>query len=741
MATPSRADADAAHALLHDARRALAAGHPHQALALARRLAKRLPRDAATLNACAWVAHQAGDGRAAARLLEQSLAADPAQAEALSNLATLYLGDGRPADALALLDRALACGPADPRAAASLHYNRANTLKTLGRLEAAAQAFGAALALQPDLAAGHGNLANTLVAQGRLDEAVGAYRRSLALRPRHAETLRHLTATLRRLRRFDEAAAALAELAALEPDHAETHAARGALLRDRGEFAAATASFRQAVARDPTHAAAHHDLGVLLLRESALSAAIACFETAIALRPGFTAAHINLGNALTQQGRLDEALAPLERAAALEPDNPDVGSALLFAAQYAPEVTASELTRRHVAWAIRHMDALAAPDPHRNPPEPQRRLRVGYVSADFRRHAVGDFLMPLLEHHDRAQVEITGYAEVAYPDRRTAAFEALAARWRSIVGLSDQAVAAQVRDDAIDILVDLSGHTANHRLGVFARKPAPLQLSWLGYPCTTGMAAIDYRMTDAIADPAPAAEALHREHLIRLPRGFQVYVPPRPTPEVGPLPADAAGGVTFGSFNNLAKVNERVIALWARILAAVPGSRLLIKFHQLADPPTGTRYRERFTAHGIAADRIALEPGIGDWAAHMARYGAVDIGLDPFPYNGTTTTCEALWMGVPVVTLCGDRHAARVGASLLTRLGLQALVAGDPDAYVATAVALAGDRARLGALRAGLRARFATSPLGDPAGFARAVEAAYRDIWIAWCGRAAAAQS
>jgi protein O-GlcNAc transferase len=349
--------------------------------------------------------------------------------------------------------------------------------------------------------------------------------------------------------------------------------------------------------------------------------------------------------------------------------------------------------------------------------------------------------MPLLQPHDRARIEIVCYAEIAHPDRRTDAFKALADQWHATVGLTDAALASQIRDDAIDLLVDLSGHTANHRLAVFARRPAPIQLSWLGYPCTTGLAAIDYRLTDALADPAPAADALHAERLVRLPHGFQVYVPPRPAPEVGPPPAARAGALTFGSFNNLAKLNDDVIALWARILAAVPGSRLLLKFHQLADAATGARYRARFAAAGIAAERVLLEPGIGDWTRHMARYGAVDIGLDPFPYNGTTTTCEALWMGVPVVTLRGDRHAGLVGASLLTRLGLTELIAADRDDYVAKATALAGDAARLASLRAGLRARFAASPLGDPARFARAVEAAYREVWTAWCRAQAASQS
>jgi predicted O-linked N-acetylglucosamine transferase (SPINDLY family) len=724
---------DLTRALMRDAQRALASGNPHQAGAVARRLAKLSPRDPDALNACAWIAHQAGDKRAAARFLEQSLALDPNRLEALSNLATLYHADGRYADACGLLERAIASAASPDAVPAGLHYNYGNALKALGRLDAAEQAFRVAIARQPDMPAFHGNLANTLVALGRQEAAVDAYRHSLALRPDHAETLRQLAATLRKLRRFDEAAATLRDLLALDAGGAETHAAHGALLRDQGQSAAAIDAYRRAIALDPGLAAAHLDLGALLLQASSLTEATGCFETTIALEPTSAEAHNNLGTALTQQGRYGEAFAALERAFALAPHNPDAEAALLFAAQYLPDLAPAELTRRHVAWAQHHMDRLARPSTYPNVPVPTRRLRVGYVSPDFRWHAVGDFLMPVLQHHDRTQVEVFCYAEVAHPDGHTEAFRALADGWRPTIGRTDTQVAAQIREDAIDILVELSGHTANHRLGVLARKPAPIQLSWLGYPCTTGLATIDYRLSDAIADPAPEADALHRERVIRLPHGFLVYVPPRPAPEVGPPPAATEGAVTFGSFNNLAKLNDRVVAVWANILDSVPGSRLLLKSHQLADTGTAELVRARFIAAGIAAERMLLEPGMREWTRHMARYGTVDIGLDPFPYNGTTTTCEALWMGVPVITLLGDRHAARVGASLLTRLGLTELIATDIDDYVAKAAALAADPARLAGLRAGLRPRFAASALGDPVRFARDVEAAYREIWADWC--------
>ncbi|MBI3516590.1 MAG: tetratricopeptide repeat protein, partial [Proteobacteria bacterium] len=560
------------------------------------------------------------------------------------------------------------------------------------------------------------------------------YRRSLALRPDHVETQRHLADTLRRLRRFDEAATAIRMLLALDPDGAESHAARGALLRDQGDFAGAAEAYRRALALDPKNASARNELGLLLMRDDRITEAIASFEAAIACEPDKSPAYHNLGWLLCGQGRHAAAVAAVERGIAANPDDAIAGSGLLVVLQYLPGLPPAELTRRHIAWAERHADPCrpTGGPAHANSPDPGRRLRVGYVSPDFRWHAVSDFLMPLLAHHDRAQVEIACYAEVAHADQRTAAFQRLADRWRLIVGQSDERVAAQIRDDGIDILVDLAGHTANHRLGVFARRPAPVQATWLGYPCTTGMAAIDYRLSDAVADPAPGADALHRERLIRLPHGFQAYGPRYAPPEVAAPPAAASGRITFGSFNNVAKINEGVIACWARILAAVSDSRLIIKFFQLADAETRAAYRARMIAAGIAPERLSLQPCIPGWRAHMSAYAEIDVALDPFPYNGTTTTCEALWMGVPVVTLAGDRHASRVGASLLTRVGVPELIAGDVDDYVAKASALARDLPRLTALRADLRARCAAT-LGDAATFAHDVEGAYRAMWTAWC--------
>jgi predicted O-linked N-acetylglucosamine transferase (SPINDLY family) len=309
--------------------------------------------------------------------------------------------------------------------------------------------------------------------------------------------------------------------------------------------------------------------------------------------------------------------------------------------------------------------------------------------------------------------------------------------WHNIRGKTDDDVAALIRADAIDILIDLAGHTENNRLPVFARKPAPVQVTYLGYPNTTGLRTIDYRLTDIEADP-PGQEPYHTEQLVRLPHGFLCYTSPPDAPAVTALPTSTVGHVTFGSFNNLAKMTPEVIGLWAQILKAIPGSRLVIKNKSMKDGPTRERYLALFRETGITEDRLDFVAWIPEAADHLGAYAHVDIALDTFPYNGTTTTCEALWMGVPVITLAGERHAARVGVSLLTRVGLTELIAQSPEEYVKLAVELAADTERLVQLRAGMRERMKHSPLCDAKSFTRDLETAYRGMWREWCEAATA---
>jgi predicted O-linked N-acetylglucosamine transferase (SPINDLY family) len=398
---------------------------------------------------------------------------------------------------------------------------------------------------------------------------------------------------------------------------------------------------------------------------------------------------------------------------------------------YLPQVPPAELFAMH-ARVGREMveNAGATLAPHDNRGDPQRRLRIGYVSSDLRAHSVCYFALQMLEHHDRSAVEVFCYADTVRPDEMTARAKSLADEWRSITRLPDDAAAAMIREDRIDVLVDLSGHTVGNRLTVFARRAAPVQVTYLGYPDTTGLPTMDYRLTDSFADPAGDADARATEKLVRIDRCAWCYSPASSAPEIT---ARKPGPITFGTFNALAKINSQVLAAWAAILRETPGSRLMIKAAAMSEASARERFTRAMAAHGIDKSRLVLAGHRADSREHLAMYAAVDIALDPFPYNGTTTTCEALWMGVPVVTLAGRAHAGRVGVSLLGAVGLSDLVAQDLEQYRRLAAGLAGDPDRLQRLRVELRDRMRRSPLMDGAGFARALESAYRQMWQSWC--------
>lgn len=404
------------------------------------------------------------------------------------------------------------------------------------------------------------------------------------------------------------------------------------------------------------------------------------------------------------------------------PPSPRRRSAVLFAAHYDESESDESLFDRHRAWGVETAAAIPA-KPGKRPKPPVSRLRVGFLSPDFVSHSVARFFAAALAGRDRARTQFLLYADVAAPDPVTARFKAAADKWHDVYGQDDDAVAALIAADPPDVLVDLAGHTYGNRLGVFARKPAPLQATWLGYPDTTGLPTIDWRLVDAITDPPGRADLLATEKLIRIDGCFLCFEPPH---QAFDLTRRAGEGPVFGSFNALNKMGPSTIALWARALAAVPESRLLLKSAELARADVRARVAEAYAAHGIAPDRLILKARMDDVESHLSAYAAMDVALDPLLYNGTTTTCEALSMGVPVVTLPGTRHAARVGASLLTASGFTEGLASSPEDYVVRAAELAKDRARD---RAAMRAKFEKSALCDAPGFARRFEAALRSAF------------
>ena len=417
---------------------------------------------------------------------------------------------------------------------------------------------------------------------------------------------------------------------------------------------------------------------------------------------------------------------------ALDPEYAEGHSSLVQALHYSPELDSDTVSGEARRWYDMHAAALGAQArAYENSRDPDRRLRVGYVSADFRSHPVGWFFAPVFEHHDRKRFEVFCYSGVAHPDDFTETFRRQAECWRETLGDNDEKLAERIRADAIDILIDLSGHTRGHRLLTFARQPAPVQVTAGGHYDTTGMDAIDYLIADRFHAPE-GAERYFSETLIRMPHDYICYEPPAYAPDVSGPPSLRRGYMTFGCYNNLSKLNDDVIALWAKILQALPTSRLRLQTRELNDAPTAERILDLFAERGIARERLHLLGGVPHREL-LDAYGEIDIALDPFPYSGGLTTLEALWMGVPVVTLTGQTFCGRHSTSHLNNVGLSELVTATAADYVATAVALTQDTDRLTTLRRGLRAQMATSPLCDAKGYTRALEAAYREMWKKYC--------
>jgi predicted O-linked N-acetylglucosamine transferase (SPINDLY family) len=562
---------------------------------------------------------------------------------------------------------------------------------------------------------------------GRLEDAARHYADAAALAPDNADAHHLLGVALLAQGDTQAAHAALSRAVTLRPAEAEFHFALGEAARGLGRLAEAIATFEAGLAGDDRDPRRHVQMADLYLADQRPCAAERHARVATARAPDWAGSWHALGEALRAQGRAREAVDCFERAARIDPPWAAPVHNTLLTLNYDDGAAADEVASRHRTLATRwhgtrpvfDRRSLAAALAGHRP------LRVGLVSADFGHHVVSFFVEPLLRAHDPATMQLVCYFNGAH-DARSAQLRTLADGWRDIRDLSDDDAAALVRGDALDVAVDLSGHTAGNRLGLFARGLAPVQATWLGYPNTTGVAAIDLRITDAQADPAGATEHLHTERLVRVAPGFLCYAPPPDAPAVAPLPATRRGHVTFGCFNNLAKMSDACLGLWARVLAAVPAARLCLKGRGLGEPAMREALASRFARVGGDPGRLTLLPATPGFAAHLACYGEVDVALDTYPYCGTTTTCEALWMGVPVVSLAGTTHAARVGASLLHLAGHPEWAARSPDDFVRIAATLAADTAALAAVRAGLRDALGSRPLTDAAAFAHGFENALR---------------
>jgi protein O-GlcNAc transferase len=600
-----------------------------------------------------------------------------------------------------------------------------------GRSGAALRRYRAAARLAPGLAPAHLNLGAVLEAAGDARGARRAYEAAL----RADATDAYANYNLGRLCHAGDDAGRAERLlrAALQakPDLVDARVALANVQDARGDLQAAAANLEVALALQPGLAGAWYNYGELLWRLQRYDDAEAALRRTLELEPRFVPAWHLLGNMLRGTSHLEEALQAFAEARRLEPQRFDLESMELLTLTLADTLSAQALFERHRAFGAR----LEAAVPARTAPfarsrDPERRLRVGYVSCDFNRHPVAWFLLPLLERHDRAGFESILYFTGDKVDEVTAQVRAAAQGWREVASLPDAALAQAIERDGIDVLVDLTGHAGALRLGVFALQPAPVQVTWLGYLHSTGLTRIDHRLSDARADPPGLADRLHTEKLLRLPHSLWCFRPPHAEGHAAEPPSRRNGYVTFGSFNHAPKLSPTARRLWARILVQLPRSRLL-----LVGVPAGRAQADLlrdFAAAGVGAERLTVLPRVS-MGEYLQQFDAVDIALDTTPYGGGTTTFDALWMGVPVLTLAGERSASRSAASILGALGLDGWVAADEEDYVRRALAHAADAGGIAALRASLREHLRASPLMDEARFARDIAAAYRARWRAWC--------
>ncbi len=611
---------------------------------------------------------------------------------------------------------------------------QASTWHTQGRLAEAERVYREVLQRHP----GHpealyllGTLAHDV---GRSADAIPLLRRAVAAAPGRGAFHYNLGVALTALQHWGEAVTAFRETVRLLPDDAEAWNNLGSALYRSGDPFAAIEAYRQSLRFDPDEPQVLNNLGCALSDVADYEQAIACYRQCLRHPEKRAEAWTNLGNIHRSLGEIDEALRCYEQALEIRPDYPLALSNRLFVEAYHVLLEPEAMLAAHREWDARFGGPeRAGRFRHERGGDPERRLRIGYCSPDLRRHSVSYFLEPILAHHDRERFEIHCYAEVASPDEVTARLRGLVDGWVSTVGQSDEAVADRIHADGIDILVDLAGHTAGNRLGVFAYRPAPVQVTYLGYFTTTGLSAMDYWLTDAVVTPADTVERT-TERIWRLPRCSLGYTPPESAPAVAERPAD--GPLVLGCFNDLSKVTPRAIGLWSRVLRRLPEARLLLKARQLADAGMCEQVRSAFAAEGIDPGRLDLRGRTADLEAHLSLYGEVDIALDTVPRTGGATTAEALWMGVPVVTLAGERYIERLSATMLTAVGLEDLVCADESSYVERVAALAADTAGRRALRAGLRERMAASCLADGRDLAAAIEAAYRGFWRRWLDEA-----
>ena len=718
------------------------------------------PNHPDALHLMGMIAYQLGMHDVSETFFSNALESAPNFADGHNNLGVVLMEQGKLAEAAASYQKAISLQPTN----ANAHYNLGNVLKEQGNLTEAVASYRKAISLKPDYAQAHNNLGDVLQKQGKLAEAVTSYHKAIRIKPDLAEVQYNLGDALKEQGKLEEAVASYQQAIRIKPDYAEAHNNLGVVLKHQGKLEEAVENCKKAIRIKPDFAEALNNLGTLLDGQNHLKDAVVCFQQAISIRQDFAEAYCNLGavlkdqgklenaveslkqairlkpdyidaynsmgNAIQAQGRLEEAIACYQQVMSIRPDAAGAYSNLLFTMQYMSTVTPEDVFCEHRRYAERY-EAPLKPywQPHRNNRDPERRLKIGYVSGDFRNHAVAFFIEPILANHDKSQVEVYCYYNYIRHDNHTDRIAAYADHWLDCAWMKDEQLAERIRADGIDILIDLSGHTAYNRLTLFARKPSPAQVTWIGYAGTTGLTAMDYRITDAYMDSPGLTERFHTESLIRLPDTGAAYWPEPGCPPVNPLPALTSGELIFACLNNLIKINSAVTALWARLLMALPHARLMLG--NVSDSGIQQRLIEMFGKEGIPSERLILQPRMPT-ADYLALHQKIDLALDPFPYNGGTSTMHSLWMGVPVITLAGEHSVSRVGVSALSRLGLGEFITHNKEEYLQCALQFAQDLPGLDRIRQSLRERMSGANC-NPVTITCHLETAYRVIWRKWC--------
>lgn len=743
------------------------AGRLLEADATCKHILETSPNYPDALHLQGMIAYQVGMLDVAEVLLNSAVAFGPKNADAHHNLGIVLMAQDKPDEAQKHFQKTVALQPGH----GSGHFSLGNAYKAQDKLDEAISSYQKAVVLTPEHAQLHNNLGDALQSQGKLKEAIACYRKAIKINPALPEVHYNLGDVLFEQDKRDEAIACYLQAIKLRSDYVEAYNNLANALNAQHKADEAMAYYQQAISIKPDFAEAYHNLGDAFFAKGLLDEAIALNKQALALKPDFAKACISVANAYLELNRLDEAEEYGKKGLSLDPELAGIWTSIgnifqaqgkleeaiscyqrahspqknagkksdnvaysnmLFTMQYLNSVTPEEAFHEHQCFAERYETPLKARwQPHSNNRDPERKLKIGYVSADFFNHAVAFFIEPILASHDKSKFEVHCYYNRSRYDAHTERIKSFADHWTPCVYLSDDELADRIRADGIDILVDLSGHTGSNRLLVFARKPAPVQATWVGYVGSTGLDAMDYRITNAEVDPPGLTERYHSEALIRIPGTGITYRPEPGCLAVNPLPALTSDTFIFASLNNLIKINRSVIALWGRILQALPKAKLMLG--NVTDAATQKRIIEQFKQAGVTEDRLILLPRM-TFSEYLTLHHQIDVALDPFPYNGGTTTMHALWMGIPVITLTGDHMVSRCAVPLLSRVGLNEFITHSEEEYFQRAMQCAQDLPALNQVRQSIRARMDDANQ-SPQTVTRHVENAYRNMWQKWCAQ------